>query len=441
MSAGNRIGASLMVALACTLFASSPGRTAPRVITLAEALVMAQRNDLGVVRADGGAQNARASVRSAWGAFLPNLSLSAGTTKQLTGAGSTRVENGQVVVTSRQPWSTNLGANASLTLFDGGRRFFDMGEARANRVSAEVDAATARWQAALATKQAYFNVLAARETQLAAAAQLEQAERQRVDAFARAHAKAATRSDSLRAEISVRNAQLGVTQAATDLESADAALARTVGSLEPVTAASGDSLGPATLALDDSTLAVLVEDAPGVRAARSVRDAAREARKGAWSAYLPSVTASWSRAGNGTGDSPAWDPTTLDYSGSLRFGLTFPLFDQFDRESQLTRTAVALRDAEASLRDARLAARQSLTDGLGGFREATLRVASQVATVEAADEDLRVQRDRYSLGGSTLLDVLSSQAALDQARRDLIRARYDQRVAKAQLEALVGRDL
>jgi len=68
-------------------------------------------------------------------------------------------------------------------------------------------------------------------------------------------------------------------------------------------------------------------------------------------------------------------------------------------------------------------------------------VASEAATVDAADEDLRVQRDRYSLGGSTLLDVLSSQAALDQARRDLIRARYDQRVAKAQLEALVGRDL
>jgi outer membrane protein len=442
MSAANRIGATLVVMIACTLLAASPGRAAePRAITLAEALVMAQRNDLGVVRADGGAENARASVRSAWGAFLPNLSVSAGTTKQLTGAGSTRVENGQVVITSRQPWSTNLGAGASLTLFDGGRRFFDMGQARANRVSAEVDAATARWQAVLATKQAFFNVLASRETRLAAAAQLEQAERQRIDAFARTHAKAATRSDSLRAEISVRNARLSVTQASTDLESANAALARTVGSLEPVTAASGDSLGPATLALDDSTLAVLVEDAPSVRAARSVRDAAREARKGAWSAYLPSVTASWSRAGNGTGDSPAWDATTLDYSGSLRFGLTFPIFDQFDRESQLTRTAVALRDAEASLRDARLAARQALTDGLGGFREATLRVDSQVATVEAADEDLRVQRDRYSLGGSTLLDVLSSQAALDQARRDLIRARYDQRVAKAQLEALVGRDL
>src|SRR6185503_17863548 len=297
MNAWNRFGA-MLTTIACALLAASPGRaTTPRALTLAEALVMAQRNDLGVVRADGGAQNARASVRSAWGAFLPNVNVSAGTTKQLTGAGSTRVENGQVIITSRQPWSTNLGASASLTIFDGGRRFFDMGEARANRVSAEVDAATARWQAALNTKQAFFNVLAARETGLAAAAQLEQAEQQRIDAFARTHAKAATRSDSLRAEISVRNAQLAVTQAATDLASADAALGRAVGSLAPVTAVSGDSLGSATLAFDDSTLAQLVEDAPSVRAARAVADAAREARKGAWSAYLPSVTASWSRAG------------------------------------------------------------------------------------------------------------------------------------------------
>ena len=61
--------------------------------------------------------------------------------------------------------------------------------------------------------------------------------------------------------------------------------------------------------------------------------------------------------------------------------------------------------------------------------------------MEAAEEDLRVQQQRYAVGGSTLLDVLTSQTQLNQARRDLIQARYDQRVAKAQLEALVGRDL
>ena len=419
----------------------APAAPPPRPITLAEALAMAERNDVSVVLADGGARNAGASVRSAFGAFLPNITVSAGTTKQLEGAGGTRVENGQVIITSRQLWSTNVGASANLVLFDGGQRLFGLSQAKASRVSADVNASTARWQAALATKAAFYNVLTARETQLAAAAQLDQALQQRVDAVARTRLKAATRSDSLRAEIQVRNAQVAVTQAATDLMSANAALGRTVGSLVPVTAAAGDSALSTSLALDDSTLAMLVEDAPSVHAARAELDAAREARKSAWTAYLPSLSAGWSRAGSGTGDSPAWDPTSLDYSGSLRFNVTFPLFDQFGREARMTQTAVAVRNAEAQLLDARLAARQALSDGLGGFRSATERMDSETASVEAAGEDLRVQRERYRLGGSTLLDVLGSQAQLDQARHDLIRARFDQRVAKAQLEALIGRDL
>ena len=40
-----------------------------------------------------------------------------------------------------------------------------------------------------------------------------------------------------------------------------------------------------------------------------------------------------------------------------------------------------------------------------------------------------------------MLDVLTSQTTLDQARAALIQARYDARIAKAQVEALVGRDL
>jgi len=136
-----------------------------------------------------------------------------------------------------------------------------------------------------------------------------------------------------------------------------------------------------------------------------------------------------------------YGPSNLDYSGAVKLSLSFPLFNQFQRESDVVVAGVALHNAEAELRDTQLAARQALTDGLGQYRAAGHRVASQVATVEAAIEDLRVMSQRYGVGGSTLLDVLASQTQLDQARRDLIRARYDQRVAKARLEALVGRDL
>lgn len=432
--------ASRTLVIAAIAFGVRAAGAEPRALMLSEAVAMAERNAVSVVRAEGASRNAAAGVRSALGAFLPAFSVSAGSNRQIGETGTTRVENGQVVIVPRDPWSSSLGASASVALFEGGRRFFDLSQARASRVSAEVDADAARWQAALSAKQAFFDVLAAGEMQVAAAAQIEQANRQRVVAIARTRAKAATRSDSLRAEIQVRAARLAALEASTARASADAALARAVGSLEPVTAAPGDTTEPA-LTLDDAALAARVEEAPSVLGARANLEAARQARRGAWSSYLPSLTASWSRSGTGSGGGPAWDPDQLDYSGAWRLSLNLPVFNQFQRESQVTAAEVAVENAEAGLRDATLAARQSLTDGLGGYRAAAQRASSQVATVEAAEEDLRMQGQRYSVGGSTLLDVLASQTQLDQARRDLIRARYDQRVAKAQIEALIGREL
>src|SRR5262249_54836625 len=129
------------------------------------------------------------------------------------------------------------------------------------------------------------------------------------------------------------------------------------------------------------------------------------------------------------------------YTSQLRFSVSLPLFDQLGREQQVVQGSVAVADAEASLRDARLAARQGVVQGLGDFHTAVQRAAAQSASVDAAEEDLRVQQQRYASGAATLLDVLASQTQLNQAREALIRARLDARVAKAQLEALVGREL
>jgi len=54
---------------------------------------------------------------------------------------------------------------------------------------------------------------------------------------------------------------------------------------------------------------------------------------------------------------------------------------------------------------------------------------------------MRVQQERYRVGASTILDLLTSQANLTQAETDLVQARFDYLIARAQLEALVGRTL
>ena len=66
---------------------------------------------------------------------------------------------------------------------------------------------------------------------------------------------------------------------------------------------------------------------------------------------------------------------------------------------------------------------------------------SPQTSVAAATEDLRVQQERYRLGASTIVDVLTSQEALNQAEVDVVNARFDYLRAKAQIEALIGRNL
>jgi len=144
---------------------SAPADTAPRPISLEEAVALAQHNAPAIIQAEGQTRTSRAGVRGAYAAFLPSVSVSAGASRQIpTKTGQTRVENGQVVTLSSAPWSFSTGLGASVDLFTGGRRFFDLRQARAQATGAEANLVTQRYDATLAVKQQFFGVLAARES-------------------------------------------------------------------------------------------------------------------------------------------------------------------------------------------------------------------------------------------------------------------------------------
>jgi outer membrane protein len=414
----------------------------PRAVTLLEAVAMAQQSAPEMVQAQGQARTSAAAVRSAYAAFLPSVSVSAGSTRRLPAGGSrTRVENGEVITLPSEPWSNSVGLGVSMTLFAGGQRLFHLRQAKVRAGAAGVNELSQRFAAALTVKQEFFNVLAARESMAAAQAQLEQANQQFRASVTRLKARTATRSDSLRSEIQLRNARLALMDARTSFDVANASLSRAVGSPTPVTAVETDTLGLSGITVPEGALRRMAEDGPAVRQAEAALAAVREDTHSAWSDYLPSVSLGYSRSGSGTGERATLFGDDDSYSGSIRLSLSLPVFNQLQREERVVQAQVAEQNAAAALRDARLGAREDFVRHLGGFRSAEERVASQLVTLEVAEEDLRVQRQRYAVGASTLLDLLTSQALLDSARRDLIRARYDQRVAKAQLEALVGRDL
>jgi outer membrane protein len=411
-----------------------------RKISLDLAISMAEHNAPAAIQAEGVEKTSKAAKVSAIGAIMPSATLSAGRVIQF-GGGVTRVNsNGEAVAISGAP-TNSTGFSLNMALFDGGQRLYALRTANSDIAAAEANRVAVKYNVALQVKQQYYAVLAALESRDAADLQMSQASEQFKTSVAKVRAGVATRSDSLRGVIQIGNAQLALITSQSNKEAADAALTRLVGSEVPVTADPA-SLQENMAALPDSAqLAALAKVGPAVQQAQANVEAAEESWHASKATYLPSLSANYSRTGSGTDSRFGLGDGPFAYNGRLTFSLSYPVFNNFQREQQVVIARVAEVNAEVTLRDTQLAAQQSLTQYIGALRSASQRVAVQVASVAAAEEDVRVQQQRYNIGASVLLDLITSQAALATAEQALIQARYDYRIARAQLEALIGRDL
>ncbi|HEY8832672.1 MAG TPA: TolC family protein [Gemmatimonadaceae bacterium] len=411
-----------------------------RKISLNEAVLMAEHNAPAAVQAEGTEKTSRAAKVSAVGAIMPSVSLNAGRAIQF-GGGQTRVNsNGEQVTIASAPVNST-GLNLNMTLFDGGQRLYNLRTAKYDIAAAQANRVAVKYNVALQVKQQYYAVLAAIESRDAAEYQMTQAAEQFRVSAAKVRAGAATRSDSLRGVIQIGNAQLALITAQSNKESADAALTRIVGSEVPLTADPASVQENMAALPDSAELAALAKRGPAVLQAVANLESSEEQTKASKAPYLPTLSASYSRTGSGTDSRFGLGPDPFSYNGRLSFALSYPVFNNFQREEGVVRARVAQTNAEVTLRDTQLAAQETLTQNIGALRSASQRVAIQVASVAAAQEDVRVQQQRYNIGASVLLDLITSQAALATAQQALIQARYDYRIARAQLEALIGQDL
>ncbi len=357
---------ALVFAVPFALAAQQASSDGARPIPLDEAVRLAQQNAPAAVQARNALRTSNAAVRSAYGAYMPSLTVSSSGSR----AGGETFFQGRLVPYNGSPWSFSRGYSTSLELFDGGRRWYNLKSAQANVDAADAGEISQRYNVALQVKQQYFAVLAARESESAAQRQFEQASEQLKSSTAKVRAGAATKSDSLRSAILVGNARLALLTAENNLRSANAGLTRLVGASDVVTASPADTAQTGRIVLDSAALNTMAITGPAVMQAEAALVAARAAKKAAKTPYLPTLNSSYSLNGNNTSESFDFGSGRIPKQNNLRLSLNFPLFNNFTREESVTRTTVAEDNALASLRDAKLAQQQSLVQFLGAFRTA-----------------------------------------------------------------------
>jgi len=410
-----------------------------RSVTLPDAIRLSERVQPDVVRAAGDIQTAAAQRRSAWGSYLPTLSATS-SASTFASEGPSRVDpiTGQLLSGNTSNRSLNTSLSASVDLFTGFRRGAEMSAARASQSAAEASFVDARFQQALTTTNQFLDALAAQQLVRVRESSVRRAEEQLKTSINKLQAGSATRSDSLRSRVTLGNAQLDLIRSGTDLASAEAGLARLIGETGRVKALD-DSAFYRVIEMPD-TVALRAEAearSPRIQSATAAADAARAGLKASRAAYWPTLALSANTAWNASRSN---DYDLLNQR-QLSLGLRWSIFDGFARELAVAERAAGLEVADATAADERRAVGAELTARLAELAAARSQIDITQTSVVAAEEDLRVQQERYRVGASTIVDVLTSQEALNQAEVDVVVARFDYLRAKASLEALIGRNL
>ena len=403
-------------------------------VTLPEAVRRALDVQPAVVQARGAVTTAGWQKRVAYGAFLPTVTLNSSASRQ-----NAATVGGIGVQIAPGTYTYNTGLTASIDLFTGFKRLANYKNADATEDANDAGLTNERYLVTAATAQLFYTALANDELVRVAQAQLQRAQEERQISVNKFQAGAATRSDTLTSTVDLGNAQLALLQAQANLATAQGALARQIGEDGPVRAVP-DSQFPAppdTTGLRGTAL----QRAPAVAQATAQERAASASVWASRSAYWPSLFASYSTSSQGL--TKPWDgfDATNKNLNRLQIGLSWTLFNGFQREQAVAQSSVSLDDARAQTADARRQLSAQLTQQLAATFTAHAQIGITGTNVAAAAEALRVQQERYRLGAATLLDLLTAEANLTQAQVNQVQARYNYLIARVQVEALVGHAL
>lgn len=424
-----------MAAIAVTGVMALPA-AAQEAITLEDAIQLANGRSPTLAGSMNAVVNAEQGRRTAIGAFLPGANASLGFTRTPTSQVLDPETNQLVTRGSGESLSSSV--SGSYTLYSGGSRFATLNQSNSNLAAANARYLDSEYQVELQTKNFFFNALRQQELLDVAQTSVERAEESLAFTRRLTDVGRGTRSDTLRARLELQNAQLSLIQAENATRAAQLALGRQIGLDRPMMPVRPDDIDPRELALGfDEIIQLAQSSSPSVIAAEASTDAARASARVSRGGYFPSASLSSSYSWSNN----AYSFQELTTNWNVRLSFSYNLFNGFSREAGVARANDQLRVAVLQEDDAKLAAREEADNAYRALETAQRAIEIADQSVVVAEEDLRVTQERYEVSVATILDVVTSQIALDQALANLVNARYDYVIARSQLEAILGRTL
>jgi len=416
---------TLTTTLACLLGLGLPAQAEG----LVEVYRLAEQNDASLRAANQARLAGREALPQAQAQLLPNLSASASLTRDWLDYPNNSLRNGSFT-------SKSYTLNLSQPLFDRAR-FVTSDQAERVAQQADVDYANSQQELMLRVSEAYFAVLRAQAELRLAEADLAASEK--------------------RLEQTEKRFEVGLI-AITDL--ADARSARDQATARRITAEAGVS---------DAYEALRVLTEQEVKGLSDVREALRPAHPEpadpqAWVGFAERQNLALQSAQIGieiarheiekqrAGHSPTvnlnasygYQDTQFagqpleNYDTRVGVQLNMPLYTGGGVSSRTREATYRFQQAQDNFEAAR-------RDTVRATRDAYRAVIARIGEIDAftqglksAETQLAANEAGYEVGTRTIVDVITAQSQLTQARRNLFNARYDYLLASLRLKRLAG---
>ena len=420
----------------------------PLELTLDQCIERTLKNDLSIRSAQHRVRAAEKTVDQARAAFLPQMQASTG--ERLIAQGPTSdqpyfdPQNQRWIQPGEQKFTTaSAGVSLSQSIYNGGRNWAQIAQARAHVEMARADLWIQRRAAIQTVKERYIEMLKAEKLLEVAQEALRLGEAQLKQSQTMYELGVKTKMDVLKSRVKMAGDKLNLISAQNRLDQARASLARALG-LDPTTPV---RIVEERFALPDSlpdfetALSQALQQRPEMDWAtwnvKSKRAAVPLQKSGHRPKVFVSAGYSWSDEDYGA----LRDMFSQKYSWSYGFSLSIPLFDGFATRSGVRSAQEMLRSAENTLeqqrRDIALQIQQALLD----LQREGERIELSEESIVSAEEDLRYAEESYRLGAGTILEVLDAQAKLTDARNARAGALYDVQLARLKLDMAMGEPL
>ncbi len=419
----------------------------PRVVSFDAAVQIALERNLSVIQQKNIFEGQQSGVTAAYGGLLPTVGAN-GSWSRSQSRTENQFLNGVAVPLANTSTSNyfRTQVSADVTLFNGFGNTSNINRATSNAVAAEQNLYRARQNTVFQAQSLYLNVQRNEDLVRVGEDNLKRSQGQLDQIVEMNHLGAKAIADVYRQQYQVGNDELALIQAQNNFEKAKADLILFLGLdiidyyqfSDPTIKAEVDTAEFAVLNAQYKDFQALTRQAlslrPDYKSVIESMNAASSSITMAQSGYLPIVNGSVAYGLSAADINKLNDNKTLSWGISV----SVPLFNGFQTDNQVQTARVTYRNAEAQMIQTERSVQVDIKKALLDLDAAMKQVDVSQKNVLSANEDRKIQEEKYRLGASTLLDLLTANANYSTALSNKINAVYNYITAKKNVDLAVG---